>query len=113
LVDLVHAAVEAFYRDEIRAGRALLLAKLRANPQEQALSVCFREAWSGASDRGAMIIFNGAIWHDHTANVTSDPGEPHHLTPAIHLHMSFFAHYISALDKKPHWLSAGKLECRK
>jgi hypothetical protein len=26
----------------------------------------------GRGERGAMIIFNGAIWHGHTANVTSD-----------------------------------------
>jgi hypothetical protein len=84
----------------------------------------------GCGDRGAMIIFNGAIWHGHTANVTSDPRRSiqgyfvrrtagsgmdfsRHLTPATHLHMSPFAHYLLALDKKPHWLSAGKLECRK
>jgi len=26
----------------------------------------------GCGERGTMIIFNGAIWHGHTANVTPD-----------------------------------------
>jgi ParB family transcriptional regulator, chromosome partitioning protein len=53
LMDLIPAAVEAFYRDEIGVGHALLLAKLPADQQEQALSACFREDWSGSSDRKA------------------------------------------------------------
>ena len=70
----------------------------------------------GCGDRGSMIIFNGAIWHGHTANVTSDPRRSiqgyfvrrtarsgmdfsNHITPATHLHMSSFAHYLLALDK--------------
>jgi ParB family transcriptional regulator, chromosome partitioning protein len=56
LVDLVPSAVEAFYRDEIGVGHALLLAKLPANQQEQALSACFREDWSGSGDRKAKRI---------------------------------------------------------
>ncbi|MGD0443960.1 MAG: hypothetical protein ABSA39_08485 [Edaphobacter sp.] len=48
LIDLVPSAVEAFYRDEIGVGHALLLAKLPAKQQEQALSACFREDWSGS-----------------------------------------------------------------
>jgi ParB family chromosome partitioning protein len=56
LMDLIPAAVEAFYRDEIGVGHALLLAKLPADQQEQALSACFREDWSGSSDRKAKRI---------------------------------------------------------
>jgi ParB family chromosome partitioning protein len=56
LIDLVPAAVEAFYRDEIGVGHALLLAKLPADQQEQALSACFREDWSASSDRKAKRI---------------------------------------------------------
>jgi ParB family transcriptional regulator, chromosome partitioning protein len=56
LVDLVPVAVEAFYRGEIGVGHALLLAKLPANQQEQALSACFREDWSGSSDSKAKRI---------------------------------------------------------
>ncbi|MDR3734647.1 MAG: ParB/RepB/Spo0J family partition protein [Acidobacteriaceae bacterium] len=52
LVDLVPAAVDAFYHDEIGVGHALLLAKLPADRQEQALKACFREDW-GSGDRKA------------------------------------------------------------
>ncbi|HEV2620109.1 MAG TPA: ParB/RepB/Spo0J family partition protein [Acidobacteriaceae bacterium] len=56
LIDLVSVAVEAFYRAEIGVGHALLLAKLPANQQEQALTACFREDWSASSDRKAKRI---------------------------------------------------------
>jgi len=56
LIDLVPAAVEAFYRDEIGVGHALLLAKLPADQQEHALSACFREDWGASSDRKAKRI---------------------------------------------------------
>src|ERR1700722_2166016 len=56
LIDLVPAAVEAFYRDEIGVGHALLLAKLPADQQEQALSACFREDWGASRDRKAKRI---------------------------------------------------------
>ena len=52
LADLVPAAVEAFYADEIGVGHALLLAKLPADQQEQALSACFREDWSDRAKQG-------------------------------------------------------------
>jgi ParB family transcriptional regulator, chromosome partitioning protein len=42
LVDLVPAAVEAFYADAIGVGHALLLAKLPADQQETALKACFK-----------------------------------------------------------------------
>ena len=56
LIDLIPTAVEAFYRDEIGVGHALLLAKLPADQQEQALSACFREDWGASSDRKAKRI---------------------------------------------------------
>jgi ParB family chromosome partitioning protein len=56
LIDLVPAAVEAFYRDEIGVGHALLLAKLPTDQQEQALSACFREDWAASNDRKAKRI---------------------------------------------------------
>lgn len=49
-------AVEAFYREEIGAGHALLLAKLPADRQEEALSACFREDWTASADRKAKRI---------------------------------------------------------
>jgi ParB family chromosome partitioning protein len=66
LIDLVPVAVEAFYRDEIGVGHSLLLAKLPANQQEQALSACFREDWSASSDRKAkrllLPVRNLQLW---------------------------------------------------
>src|ERR1700748_2400147 len=49
LVDLVPAAVEAFYADEIGVGHALLLAKLPGKVQEQALSACFKEVYNNGA----------------------------------------------------------------
>ena len=56
LGDLAPAAVEAFYREEIGVGHALLLAKLQPAQQEQALTNCFREEWSGGAGRKAKRI---------------------------------------------------------
>ena len=72
----------------------------------------------GCGERGSMIIFNGAIWHGHTANVT-----PHarrsiqgcfvrrsapsgfdfctRLLPAARTRMSALARYLLALDDEP------------
>jgi len=66
LTDLVPKAVEAFYADEIGVGHALLLAKLPANQQEQALSACFKEVYSG-SQKPARILLpvrNLQFWID-------------------------------------------------
>jgi ParB family chromosome partitioning protein len=66
LIDLVPVAVEAFYRDEIGVGHALLLAKLPANQQEQGLSACFSEDWSASNDRKAkrllLPVRNLQLW---------------------------------------------------
>jgi ParB family chromosome partitioning protein len=56
LVDLVPATVEAFYANEIGAGHALLLAKLPAHLQQQALSACFKEVYNGGSQKPARIL---------------------------------------------------------
>ena len=56
LTELIEAAVEAFYRDEIGVGHALLLAKLPADKQEVALTACFQEEWSASRDRKAKRI---------------------------------------------------------
>ena len=66
LIDLVPAAVEAFYADEIGVGHALLLAKLPADQQEQALSACFKEVYNG-SQKPARILLpvrNLQFWID-------------------------------------------------
>jgi len=66
LTDLVPKAVEAFYADEIGVGHALLLAKLPADVQEQALSACFKEVYNG-SQKPARILLpvrNLQFWID-------------------------------------------------
>jgi ParB family chromosome partitioning protein len=56
LTELVPAAVEAFYREEIGVGHSLLLAKLQPAQQEQALANCFREDWGGGSGKAKRIL---------------------------------------------------------
>jgi ParB family chromosome partitioning protein len=56
LTELVPAVVDAFYKDEIGVGHALLLAKLQPTQQEQALSHCFREDWSGAGKNRNILL---------------------------------------------------------
>jgi ParB family chromosome partitioning protein len=55
LSDLAPAAVEAFYADSIGVGHALLLAKLPADQQEQALKACFKEVYANG-DKPARIL---------------------------------------------------------
>src|SRR5580658_6455757 len=55
LTDLAPAAVEAFYADGIGVGHALLLAKLPADQQEQALKACFKEVYANG-DKPARIL---------------------------------------------------------
>ena len=56
LTELVPAVVDAFYKDEIGVGHALLLAKLQPTQQEQALPHCFREDWSGAGKNRTILL---------------------------------------------------------
>jgi ParB family transcriptional regulator, chromosome partitioning protein len=56
LTELIAAAVEAFYAEEIGVGHALLLAKLQPAQQEQALPNCFREEWAGGSGKKKRIL---------------------------------------------------------
>ena len=56
LVDLVPAAVDAFYANEIGVGHALLLAKLPADQQQQALSACFKEVYNSGAATPARIL---------------------------------------------------------
>jgi ParB family transcriptional regulator, chromosome partitioning protein len=55
LTELAPAAVEAFYADSIGVGHALLLAKLPADQQEQALRACFKEVYANG-DKPAKIL---------------------------------------------------------
>jgi len=66
LTDLVPAAIEAFYADEIGVGHALLLAKLPADQQEAALSACFKEVYNGGSKPARILlpVRNLQFWID-------------------------------------------------
>jgi ParB family chromosome partitioning protein len=56
LTELAPAAVEAFYKEEIGVGHALLLAKLQPDQQEKALAACFKEDWSGGSQARRILL---------------------------------------------------------
>jgi len=56
LTELAPAAVEAFSKDEIGVGHALLLAKLQPAQQEEALPHCFREDWSSGSKAKRILL---------------------------------------------------------
>ena len=56
LTELAPEVVEAFYREEIGVGHALLLAKLQPGQQEQALAACFKEDWSAGGQKPKRIL---------------------------------------------------------
>jgi ParB family chromosome partitioning protein len=56
LTELAPVVVEAFYREEIGVGHALLLAKLQPDQQEQALTACFKEDWSAGGEKPKRIL---------------------------------------------------------
>ena len=56
LTELAPVAVDAFLKDEIGVGHALLLAKLQPSEQEQALAHCFREDWSNDNKAKRILL---------------------------------------------------------
>ncbi len=56
LTELAPAAVDAFLKDEIGVGHALLLAKLQAAQQEEALAHCFREDWGNGNKAKRILL---------------------------------------------------------
>jgi ParB family chromosome partitioning protein len=56
LVDLVPAAVDAFYANEIGVGHALLLAKLPSDMQQEALSACFKEVYNNGAKPTRILL---------------------------------------------------------
>ncbi|NYF53600.1 ParB/RepB/Spo0J family partition protein [Tunturiibacter gelidoferens] len=56
LTELTQNVVDAFYREEIGVGHALLLAKLQPDQQEQALAACFKEDWSTGGQKAKRIL---------------------------------------------------------
>ena len=56
MTDLTKPIVDAFYANEIGVGHALLLAKLPADQQQQALSACFKEVYNGDSNPARILL---------------------------------------------------------
>jgi ParB family chromosome partitioning protein len=56
LTELAPAAVEAFTKDEIGLGHALLLAKLQPEQQEEALTACWQESYTGGSKAKRILL---------------------------------------------------------
>jgi ParB family chromosome partitioning protein len=56
LTELAPAAVEAFTKDEIGLGHALLLAKLQTEQQEEALTACWQESYSNGSKSKRILL---------------------------------------------------------
>jgi ParB family chromosome partitioning protein len=56
LTELVPAVVEAFAKDEIGVGHALLLAKLQPQQQEEALPNCYQEQFGGARKSKPILL---------------------------------------------------------
>ncbi|MHB1958866.1 MAG: ParB/RepB/Spo0J family partition protein [Acidobacteriaceae bacterium] len=56
LTQLAPAAVEAFAKDEIGVGHALLLAKLQQEQQEEALAACYQETYGNGSKSKRILL---------------------------------------------------------
>jgi ParB family chromosome partitioning protein len=67
LTELVPAVVDAFYRDEIGTGHALLLAKLQPAQQEEALKACYQEQFTSnnKSKRILLPVRQLQSWIEH------------------------------------------------
>ena len=56
LTELAPAAVEAFTKDEIGLGHALLLAKLQTGQQEEALEACWQESYTNGNRNKKILL---------------------------------------------------------
>jgi ParB family chromosome partitioning protein len=66
LTELAPVVVDAFTKDEIGLGHALLLAKLQPAQQEQALAACWQESYgSGATKRILLPVRHLRDWIEH------------------------------------------------
>jgi ParB family chromosome partitioning protein len=67
LTELSPVVVDAFYREEIGTGHALLLAKLQPSQQEEALSACYQEQYgsNNKSKRTLLPVRNLQQWIEH------------------------------------------------
>ncbi len=67
LTELAPAVTEAFAKDEIGLGHALLLAKLQPKQQEEALPACWQESYSNGSKSKRILlpVRNLREWIEH------------------------------------------------
>lgn len=67
LTELAPAVTEAFAKDEIGLGHALLLAKLQPGQQEEALAACWQESYSNGSKSKRILlpVRNLREWIEH------------------------------------------------
>jgi ParB family chromosome partitioning protein len=56
LADLAPAVTEAFAKDEIGVGHALLLAKIQPGQQEEALAACYQETYTNGSKPKRILL---------------------------------------------------------
>jgi ParB family transcriptional regulator, chromosome partitioning protein len=56
LTELAPAVADAFWKDEIGVGHALLLAKLQTAQQESAIAACFKEDWTSGERKPKRIL---------------------------------------------------------
>jgi len=56
LVELAPAIIEAFAKDEIGVGHALLLAKLQPAQQEEALAACYQDQYGGTNKTKRILL---------------------------------------------------------
>jgi hypothetical protein len=55
LADLIPPVAEAFLKDEITIGHALLIAKLQASQQQEAFAAAFRGMWTSEGNSQVLI----------------------------------------------------------
>jgi hypothetical protein len=63
VAELTPVVAEAFYREEIGVGHAVLLAKLLPDQQEQALAACFKEDGSAGGQQAKRILLPARSLH--------------------------------------------------
>lgn len=63
LTDLIPPVAEAFLKDQITIGHALLIAKLPASQQQEAFAAAFRSMWTSEGNTQVMIpVRELAVW---------------------------------------------------
>ena len=55
LTELIPSVAEAFLKDKIAVGHALLIAKLPASQQQEALGACFRNQWTSEGNTPVLV----------------------------------------------------------